>query len=75
MMTEKLIVIINLSYPLTHIQRRLNFKLLELQQIASNLPDTFTDYNCVTKSFNPAINAPCPVEVSIKTTPPQKGQG
>jgi hypothetical protein len=45
-------------------------KILELQQIASNLPDTFTDYKGVTKSLNPTINAPCRVEVPIKTTPP-----
>jgi hypothetical protein len=34
-------------------------KILELKQIASNLPDVFTDYKCVTKSLNPAINVPC----------------
>jgi hypothetical protein len=34
-------------------------KILELQQIASNLPDTFTDYKCVTRSLNPTVNAPC----------------
>jgi hypothetical protein len=47
-------------------------KILELEQIASNLPDVFTDYKCVTKSLNHAINAPCRVEVPIKTTPPLK---
>jgi phage terminase large subunit-like protein len=44
-------------------------KILELQEISSNLPDTFTDYKCVTKSLNIAINAPCRVEVPTKTTP------
>jgi hypothetical protein len=34
-------------------------KIIELQQIASNLPDAFTDYKCVTKSLNPAVNVPC----------------
>jgi hypothetical protein len=34
-------------------------KILKLQQIASNLPDVFTDYKSVTKSLNPAINVPC----------------
>jgi hypothetical protein len=50
-------------------------KILELQQIASNLPDAFTDYKGVTKSLNPAINTLCRVEVSIKTTPPPTGGG
>jgi hypothetical protein len=47
-------------------------KILELQQIASNLSDTFTNYKGVTKSLNSAINAPCRVQVQIKTTPPPK---
>jgi hypothetical protein len=47
-------------------------KIIELYQIAINLPDTFTDYKCVTKSLNPAINVPCRVEIPIKTTPPPK---
>jgi hypothetical protein len=53
-------------------------KILELQQIASNLADAFTDYKGVTNSLNPAINVPCRVEAPIKTTPPpppQKGEG
>jgi hypothetical protein len=45
-------------------------KILELQQIASNLPDMFTDYECVTKSSNPTVNAPCRVEVPIKPLNP-----
>jgi hypothetical protein len=50
-------------------------KIIELQQIASNLPDVFTDYKGVRRSLNPAINTPYRVEVSIKTTPPlQKGE-
>jgi hypothetical protein len=32
----------------------------------------FTDYKGVPKSLNHAINAPCQVEVPIKTTPPSK---
>jgi hypothetical protein len=38
----------------------------------SNLPDVFTDYKGVTKSLNPAVNAPCRMEVPIKNTPPPK---
>jgi hypothetical protein len=50
-------------------------KIMELQEIASNLPNAFTDYKCVTKSLNPIVNAHCRVEVSIKTTPlPKKGR-
>jgi hypothetical protein len=68
----------SLSYPQNHVQRRLNFKFrknLELQQIASNLSDVFTDYKGVTKSLNLAVNTPYRVEIPIKTTPPQKGEG
>jgi hypothetical protein len=51
-------------------------KILELQQIASNLLDVFTDYKGVTKSLNPAVNAPCRVEVPIKNHPTlEKGEG
>jgi hypothetical protein len=32
------------------------------------LPDAFTDYKCVTKSWNPMVNAPERVEVPKKTT-------
>jgi hypothetical protein len=31
-------------------------KIIELQQIASNLPDVFTDYKGVTKSLNSVVN-------------------
>jgi hypothetical protein len=44
-------------------------KILELQQIGSNLSDVFTDYKGITKSLNPAVNVPCRVEVPIKITP------
>jgi hypothetical protein len=47
-------------------------KILELLQIASNLPDAFTNYKCVIKSLNSAVNAPCRLKVTIKTTPPPK---
>jgi hypothetical protein len=33
----------------------------------------FIDYKGVTKSLNPTVNAPCRVEVPIKTTSPPKG--
>jgi hypothetical protein len=36
------------------------------------MSDAFTDYKCVTESLNPILNAPCRVEVPIKTTPPPK---
>jgi hypothetical protein len=42
-------------------------KIIELQQIASNLTDAFTGYKYVTKSLNHVVNAPCRVEVPIKT--------
>jgi hypothetical protein len=47
-------------------------KILELQQIASNLPNMFTDYKCGIKSLNSTVYTPCGVEVPIKTTPPPK---
>jgi hypothetical protein len=34
-------------------------KILELQQIVSNLSDTFSDYKGVTKSLNHAVNISC----------------
>jgi hypothetical protein len=48
-------------------------KIVELQQIASNLLDMFIDYKCVTESLNPTINMPYQVEAPIKITPPPKG--
>jgi hypothetical protein len=50
-------------------------KILEFEQIASNLLHAFTDYEGVTKSMNPAVNVPHRVEVPIKTTPPLKRGG
>jgi hypothetical protein len=50
-------------------------KIIELHQIASKLSDVFTDYKGVMKSLNPAVNAPCRVEVPIKITqPPKRGR-
>jgi hypothetical protein len=43
-------------------------KIIELQHFANNLPDAFTDYNGVTKSLNPAVNAPSRVEVPSEST-------
>nr|ABA98087.1 retrotransposon protein, putative, Ty1-copia subclass [Oryza sativa Japonica Group] len=43
-------------------------KIIHLQRLANNLPDTFTNYKGVTKSFIPAQNAPEIVEVPNKTT-------
>ena len=45
-------------------------KIIGLQNIANNLPDAFTDYNGVIKSYQPARNAPARVEVPNKTTQP-----
>jgi hypothetical protein len=39
-----------------------------LQNVANNLPDIFTDYKGITKSWNHAVNAPERVEVPKKTT-------
>jgi hypothetical protein len=39
-----------------------------LQHIANNTLDVFTDYKCVTKSYNPVRNVPERVEVPNKTT-------
>jgi hypothetical protein len=43
-------------------------KIINLQHIANNTPDAFTDYKDVTKSYNPARNVPARVEVPNKTT-------
>jgi hypothetical protein len=38
-----------------------------LQNVANNLPDTFTEYRCVMKSYNPTVNSPARMEVPNKT--------
>jgi hypothetical protein len=43
-------------------------KIINLQNVANNLPDAFTDYKGVTKSWNHMINAPEREEVPKKTT-------
>jgi hypothetical protein len=43
-------------------------KIINLWNVVNNLPDAFTDYNGVMKSWNPTINAPKRVEVPKKTT-------
>ena len=43
-------------------------KIINLQHLANNLPDSFTDLKGVTKSLNLVRNAPERVEVPIKTT-------
>jgi hypothetical protein len=43
-------------------------KIINLQNVTNNLPDAFTDYKGVTKSWNPMVNAPERVEVPKKTT-------
>jgi peptide/histidine transporter 3/4 len=51
-------------------------KIINLQHIANNVPDAFTDYKGVTKSYNPARNVPERVEVPNKTTqlPSKRGR-
>jgi hypothetical protein len=60
----------NPFYYLIHVQKKLNcmLRLINLQNIVNNLPDAFTDYKSVTKSWNPMVNAPERVEVPKKTT-------
>jgi hypothetical protein len=36
------------------------------------LPDAFTNYKCITKSLNHAVNTPYWVDIPIKITPPPK---
>jgi hypothetical protein len=60
------------SNPYTKETNLLVQKIIELQRIGSNLQDAFTNYKGITKSFNPALNTPCRVEVPIKNTPPSK---
>ncbi|CAA0822145.1 Unknown protein, partial [Striga hermonthica] len=45
-------------------------KIINLQYLANNLPDAFTDHKGVTKSHVPSINAPQRVEVPIKSNNP-----
>jgi hypothetical protein len=45
-------------------------RIIDLQNIANNLLDAFTDYKGVTKSYHPARNVPERVEVPNKTTQP-----
>jgi hypothetical protein len=47
------------SYPCTNETELQVHKILDLQQIASNLSDMFTDYKCVTKFWNHVVNMPC----------------
>ena len=47
--------------------------IINLQNIANNLPEAFTDYKCVTKSHNPAVNVPERVVVPTQNLPDQKG--
>jgi hypothetical protein len=45
-------------------------RIIDLQNIANNLPDAFSDYKGVTKSLHPVRNVPERVEVPNKTTQP-----
>jgi hypothetical protein len=49
-------------------------KIINLQNIANNLPDAFTDYKGVTKSHVPAMNFPERVEIAKTTTTAQEGE-
>jgi hypothetical protein len=46
-------------------------RIIDLQNIANNLLDAFSEYKGVTKSLYPARNVPEIVEVPNKTTQPQ----
>ena len=46
-------------------------RIIDLQNIANNLPDAFSDYKGVTKSLHPTRNVPERVEVPNKTTHPK----
>jgi hypothetical protein len=46
------------SYPRTQKTKLQVQKIINLQNVANNLPDAFTDYNGVMKSWNHAVNAP-----------------
>jgi hypothetical protein len=46
-------------------------RIIDLQNIANNLLDAFSEYKGVTKSLHPARNVPERVEVPNKTTQPQ----
>jgi hypothetical protein len=48
-------------------------KIIDLQNIANNLPDVFSDYKGVIKSLHPAKNVLERAEVPNKTTQPQIG--
>src|SRR6266498_295132 len=43
-------------------------RIIHLQNIANNLPDTFTDLKSVSKSHNPIVNIPERVAIPIKVT-------
>ena len=50
-------------------------RIINLQNIANNLPDAFTDYKSVTKSHVPAMNVLERVEITQKTAqPPKRGR-
>jgi hypothetical protein len=56
------------SYPRTQETELQVQKIINLQNVVNNLPDAFTDYNGVIKSWNPTVNAPERVEIPKKTT-------
>jgi hypothetical protein len=48
-------------------------RIINLQNIANNLPDAFTDYKGVTKSHIPAMNVQERVEIAKTTQLPKRG--
>jgi hypothetical protein len=60
------------SYPCSQETEFQVLKIINLQHIANNLPDIFTDYKYITKSLVPARNVPESVEIPQKTTQPPK---
>ena len=50
-------------------------KIINLQIIANNLPEAFTDYKGVTKSHNPVVFVPERVVVPTQNLPDQNKRG
>jgi hypothetical protein len=50
-------------------------KIINLQNIANNLPEAFTNHKGVTKSHNPVVNVPKRVEIPTPNLPNQNKRG
>ena len=49
-------------------------RIINLQRLANNLPDAFTDHSGVTKSHIPAVNAPERIQIAPKAIDSNLGQ-